>query len=186
MSGKVIKSIEGTLNALSSSTVTSHGANAVIKAGNLTTFDYIEVDNERYGNFVFAGPLADTIEGAIDKKLTIQYHEPKNGNVKTRLVVGIQLDGERIEVINPVELEPVLTVYKAKYNVYMSLSLSAWMMIGGFLSFLVGEAVAAPLGWVVFGGGFVGLFMLINKLKKSGTKDIREVIDFANKHNRIK
>lgn len=72
-----INKLSGTLDGLSSSVVTSDGSRSASLAVNVSEFEYITIDGQRWGGMATDGAVSDHLENAIGKHVTVYYTEKK-------------------------------------------------------------------------------------------------------------
>lgn len=180
-----IKTITGTLNKISSGVVTS-GSSIINKSMNLHEIDFIEINDERWGNFIVMGTIYDELINSQNKEITIHYIELKNSKINKRLIAGIQVENEKLNPILVDDISPILKSLKKSSLLNCLNAIFVWAFIGGFISIMVGYSTSIFIGWSIFVlGGIISLFLGKKTLSKT-IKILKEVQNFAIKNNRVK
>lgn len=180
-----IKTITGKLNGFSNGVAEILGANSLTKASSNVSYDYIEINEERWGNFILSGSVNDVFEKSVDKEVTINYVERKLNGITKRVVVGLEIDG-KLETILVDDIEPAHKAVGMITNMLGLTMLVFWVFIGGFISFAVGMNAGTILGYLTFFSGVALILFITSKIKKSRLKYSTEILEYARANNKIK
>lgn len=181
-----IKELSGTLDGLSSSVVTSDGSRSASLAVNVSEFEYITIDGQRWGGMSTDGAVCDHLERAVGKPVTIYYTEKKVGSINKRLMVGIDVENSGIESISTGVLEPSYKGVRLLWIVYTVLALILWGGFGGLIS--VGLSLflkSSFLGFLIYFGGSALIIFGSVKLFKGRMAHIKDAVAFARKHCKV-
>lgn len=181
-----INKLSGTLDGLSSSVVTSDGSRSASLAVNVSEFEYITIDGQRWGGMATDGAVCDHLENAIGKHVTVYYTEKKVGSLTKRLMVGIEVDNGGIESISTGVLEPSYKGIRLIWSSYTFVAFLFWTFIGGFISVAVAHFSNSNFfGFLLYFGVSALIIFGSIKLFKSRMGHVKEAVAFARKHCRV-